>query len=82
MRNSAQLSRMTDQHYSERVRDYSDEELRTELLRNHPSWGASQIVRHEIDRRREARSARKARIIIGLGVIGILVTIVSMVLDH
>lgn len=70
---------MTEEHYSERVRDFSDEELRTELLRNHPSWGASQIVRNEITRRSQARSDRNTRIFIGIGITGILVAIVGIV---
>ncbi len=72
---------MTELHYSERVRDYSDEELRTELLRNDPSWGASQIVRNEIDRRRQARSDRSTRIFIGIGIVAILVAVVGIILQ-
>jgi hypothetical protein len=69
---------MTEKHYSERVRDYSDEELRTELLRNDPSWGASQIVRNEIARRSQARSDRNTRIFIGIGITGVLVAVVGV----
>ena len=72
---------MAKPHYSERVRDYSDEELRTELLRNDPSWGASQVVRNEIDRRRQARSNRNTRIFIGIGIVGILVAVVGIMLQ-
>jgi hypothetical protein len=67
-------------HYSERVRAYSDEELRTELLRNDPSWGASQIVRNEIDRRRQARSVRNTRVATGIGIAAIVVSVVAIVL--
>jgi len=70
---------MTKQHYSQRVRDYSDEELRTELLRNDPSWGASQIVRNEIARRSQVRSDRNTRIFIGIGITGVLVAVVGIV---
>ena len=70
---------MTELHYSERVRDYSDEELRTELLKNDPSWGASQIVRNEIARRSQARSDRNTRIFIGIGIVAILVSVVGIV---
>lgn len=70
---------MTGLHYSERVRDYSDEELRTELLKNDPSWGGSQIVRNEIARRRQARSARNTRIFMGIGIVAILVAFVGIV---
>ena len=70
---------MSELHYSERVRDYSDEELRTELLKNDPSWGASQIVRNEIDRRRQARTDRYARIGIGIGIVAVLVAVVGIV---
>lgn len=70
---------MTEKHYSERVRAYSDEELRTELLRNDPSWGASQIVRNEIARRNQARSDRNTRIFIGIGITGLLVAVVGIV---
>jgi hypothetical protein len=69
---------MTRKHYSERVRDFSDEELRTELLKNDPSWGASQIVRNEIARRSQARSDRNIRISIGIGIISVLVTVVGI----
>lgn len=55
-RDSPRHPRMAKLHYSERVRDYSDEELRTELLTNDPSWGASQIVRNEIARRNQPAS--------------------------
>ena len=70
---------MIELHYSERVRDYSDEELRTELLRNDPSWGASQIVRNEIARRRQARSDRNTRTFIGISIVAILVAVVGIV---
>jgi len=69
---------MPKKHYSERVRDYSDEELRTELLRNDPSWGASQIVRNEIARRNQARSDRDTRIAIGIGITSVLVAVVGI----
>lgn len=71
---------MTELHYSERVRAYSDEELRTELLKNDPSWGASQIVRNEIARRCQVRSDRNTRIFIGIGIVAILVSVVGIVL--
>lgn len=79
MSDSPHRPRMSNQHYSERVRGYSDEELRTELLKNDPSWGASQIVRNEIDRRRQARTDRYARIGIGIGIVTILVAVVGIV---
>lgn len=71
---------MTKPHYSERIRDYSDEELRNELLRNEPSSGASQIVRNEIARRHQARSIRNTHIFIGLGIVTILVSVVGLVI--
>ena len=70
---------MTKKHYSERVRDYSDEELRTELLRNDPSWGASQLVRNEIARRSQARFDRNSRIFIGIGITGLFFAVVGIV---
>lgn len=70
---------MTKLHYSERVLNSSDEELRTEKLRNDPSWGASQIVRNEIARRREARAARNTGIFTGIGIVAILVAVVGIV---
>ena len=66
---------MTKLHYSERVLNSSDEELRTEKL----SWGASQIVRNEIARRREARAARNTGIFTGIGIVAILVAVVGIV---
>lgn len=71
---------MVESHYSERIRASSDEELRVELLRNDPSWGASQIVRNEIARRHQARSVRNTRIFIGLGIASILMTVLGFMI--
>ena len=71
---------MAELHYSKRIRNYSDEELRTELLKNDPSWGASQIVCNEIARRHQARSSRNTRIFIIIGIVTILVSVVGIVI--